>query len=81
LPDSIPRFNGAELRILLLLGMGAMHVRPLRAELDDYGSVSRHLKHLEGLGYIRRERIRGKVMNTLTPKGRRVSKALEALRT
>jgi len=77
---TIPKISSAELKILVLLGEGAMHVRALRAELHDYGSISKHLVRLEDLGFIKREKRRTRVVNILTPKGERVAKALRVLR-
>ncbi|MFQ5920992.1 MAG: MarR family transcriptional regulator [Nitrososphaerales archaeon] len=78
---AMPRINGTEIKILLLLGdKHAMHVRALRAEMHDYGSISRCLHHLEKLGFIRRERRKTRVMNILTRKGERAAKALRVLR-
>ncbi len=77
---TIPKINNAELKILLLLGEGAMHVRGLRAELHDYGSISRCLVHLEELGFIKRERRKTRVLNVLTPMGERAARALRVLR-
>ncbi|HLE34852.1 MAG TPA: hypothetical protein VI698_03075 [Nitrososphaerales archaeon] len=76
---SIPKLNAGELRMLLLLAEGSMHVNALRAELHDYGSTSKYLQHLEDLGFIRREKRKTRVVNILTPKGERVAKALQVL--
>ena len=78
---TIPKINNAELKILLLLSEGAMHVRAVRAELHDYGSISKYLLHLEGLGFVKREKRKARVVNILTPKGERVAKALRVLRS
>ena len=77
---TIPKINNAELKILLLLGEGAMHVRALRAELHDYGSISKYLRHLEDLGFIKREKRKTRVVNVLTPKGERAAKALRVFK-
>jgi len=79
-PITIPKINNAELKILLLLGEGAMHVRALRAELHDYGSISKYLLYLEDLGFIKREKRKARIVNILTPKGERAAKALRVLR-
>lgn len=76
----IPKINNAELNILLLLSEGAMHVRALRAELHDYGSISKYLQHLEDIGFVKREKRKVRIVNILTPKGERVAKALRVLR-
>ena len=76
---SIPKLNAGELRMLLLLAEGSMHVNALRAELHDYGSTSKYLQHLEDLGFIRREKRKTRVVNILTSKGERVAKALQVL--
>ena len=76
---TIPKLNGGELRMLLLLAEGPMHVNALREELHDYGSVSKYLQHLEDLDFIRREKRKTRVVNILTPKGERVAKALRVL--
>jgi DNA-binding HxlR family transcriptional regulator len=77
----IPKLNNPELKILLLLDEGRMHVRALRAELDDFGSISRYLLHLEDLGFIRREKVKTRIVNILTLKGERAAKALRVLRS
>ena len=77
--NSIPKLNGGELRMLLLLAEGSIHVSALREELHDYGSVSKYLRHLEDLDFIRREKRKTRVVNILTPKGERVAKALRVL--
>jgi len=77
---TIPKINNSELKILLLLGEGAMHVRALRAELHDYGSISKYLLHLEDLGFIKREKRKTRVVSILTQKGERAAKALRVLR-
>jgi DNA-binding HxlR family transcriptional regulator len=74
------RFNHTEIKILTLLDKGALHVRALRRELKDNGAVSTHLKHLQELGLVKREKRKGRVVNTLTSKGRQVAKALKILK-
>ncbi len=76
----LPKINATELKVLVMLGDGAMHVRALRAELHDYGSISRCLLHLEDLGFIKRVRRKTRVVNVLTPRGVRAAKALRVLR-
>jgi DNA-binding MarR family transcriptional regulator len=76
---SLPKINNSEMRILLLLSKGAMHVRALREEMHDYGSISRALKHLEHLGFVKRERRKARVVNMLTRKGERAARALHLL--
>ncbi|MGH9934591.1 MAG: hypothetical protein ACRD3Z_05685 [Nitrososphaerales archaeon] len=76
---TIPKLNGGELRMLLLLAEGPMHVNALRAELHDYGSTSKYLQHLEDLGFVRREKRKTRVVNILTQKGERVANALRVL--
>ncbi|MGH9910361.1 MAG: hypothetical protein ACRD32_06940 [Nitrososphaerales archaeon] len=73
------RFNNTEIQILTLLNKVSVHVRGLRRELDDNGSVSTHLKHLEALGLVKREKRKGRIVNTLTPKGKQVAKAFKIL--
>jgi DNA-binding HxlR family transcriptional regulator len=73
------RFSQTEIQILALLEKTLLHVRALRRELDDNGAVSIHLKHLQELGLIKREKRKGRVVNALTPKGRRLAKALKLL--
>ncbi len=77
---TIPKINNSELKILLLLSEGAMHVNALREEMHDYGSISKYLRHLEDLAFIKRERRKARVVNMLTPKGERAAKALRVLR-
>ncbi|MFQ5940300.1 MAG: winged helix-turn-helix domain-containing protein [Nitrososphaerales archaeon] len=77
---STPRLNPTEIGILTLLVKTSMHVRALRRELDDNGAVSTHLKHLEELDLVKREKKKGRVVNTLTQKGRYVAKALKLLK-
>ena len=76
---TIPKINNSEMKILLLLARAAMHVRALRAEMHDYGSITKLLLHLEDLGFIKRERRKTRVVNMLTRKGERVAKALRVL--
>ncbi len=76
---TIPKINNSELKILLVLSEGAMHVSALREEMHDYGSISKYLRHLEDLGFVRRERSKKRVVNMLTQKGERVAKALQVL--
>ena len=73
------RFNNTEIQILTLLHKVSVHVRGLRRELNDNGSVSTHLKHLQALGLVKREKRKGYVVNTLTLKGRQVVKAFKIL--
>ncbi len=70
---SAHRLNHTEIEILMLLLKVAIHVRALRRELADNGAVSAHLKHLQELGLVRREKRKGCVVNTLTPKGRNIA--------
>lgn len=74
------RFNHTEIQILTLLEKTMVHVRGLRRQLDDNGAVSTHLKHLQELGLVKREKRKGRVVNILTPKGRQVVKALKFLK-
>ena len=76
---SSARFNSTEIQILTLLHKVSVHVRGLRRELNDNGSVSTHLKHLQALGLVKREKRKGCVVNALTPKGNQVAKALKVL--
>lgn len=76
---SVTRFNHTEIEILTFLEKTSTHVRGLRRELDDNGAVSSYLKHLQELGLVKRENRKGRVVNTLTPKGRQVAKALKIL--
>jgi len=78
--NTIQHFRNIELSLLSLLDRNAMHVRALRTELHDNGAVSKYLKHLEELDLIRREKRKTRVVNTLTPKGRRVIRTLKALK-
>ena len=73
------RFNNTEIQILTLLNKVSVHVRGLRRELDDNGSVSTHLRHLQALGLVKREKRKGCVVNMLTPKGRQVAKTFKIL--
>jgi len=73
------RFNHTEIAILTLLVKKSLHVRALRRELADNGAVSKHLKHLEELDLIKREKIKGRIINILTPKGRQVAKTFKIL--
>ncbi len=76
---SSTRFNSTEIQILTLLYKVSVHVRGLRRELGDNGSVSTHLKHLQALGLVKREKRKGRVVNALTPKGKQVAKILKVL--
>lgn len=76
---SSTRFNSTEIQILTLLYKVSVHVRGLRRELDNNGSVSTHLKHLQALGLVKREKRKGRVVNALTPKGKQVAKILKVL--
>lgn len=76
----ILKISNAEIRIVFLLRGEAMNVRALRAEMRDYGSISRYLNHLEALGYIKRDRKKDMVMNSLTEKGEKLARTLAALR-
>jgi DNA-binding MarR family transcriptional regulator len=75
----LSRFNHTEITILIFLVKKSLHVRALRRELDDNGAVSKHLKHLEELDLIKREKRKGYTINTLTPKGRQVAKTFKIL--
>ena len=73
------RFNNTEIQILTLLYKVSMHVRGLRRELDDNGSISTHLRHLQALGLVKREKRKGRVVNALTTKGKQIAKTLKVL--
>lgn len=76
----ITRFNKSEIQILTLLNKHAVHVRALRRELNDNGSISTYLKHLQELGLIKQEERKLRIVNMLTPKGKRVAKAVNTLK-
>ena len=76
---SSARFNSTEIQILTLLHKVSVHVRGLRRELNDNGSVSTHLKHLQALGLVKCEKRKGCVVNALTPKGKQIVKTLKVL--
>jgi len=67
------------LKIITLLDKERMHVNELRAALDDFGAISKYLGRLEDLGLIKREKIGIRIVNTITPKGKRVLKTLQSL--
>ena len=76
---SSARFNSTEIQILTLLHKVSVHVRCLRRELNDNGSVNTHLKHLQTLGLVKHEKRKGRVVNALTPKGKQIAKTLKVL--
>ena len=74
------RFNHTEIQILTFLGEVSLHVRALRRKLNDNGAVSRHLKHLQDLDLVKREKRNGWVVNTLTSKGKQLVRALNIVK-
>lgn len=74
------KLNPSEMEILMLLNKESIHVRALRRELGDNGAVSFYLKRLQELNLVKREKRKGRVINMLTPKGRKLVKALKGIR-
>jgi DNA-binding HxlR family transcriptional regulator len=74
-----PSLGRTEIQILMRLLETQAHVRALRRALEDNGAVSAQLRHLEQLRLVVREKKKGRVVNSLTPKGRNLAKLLKSL--